>query len=90
MNKHVKIVSLLINAALAVTLAGQAAAQAKSAEELEIEKKFKAADKNKDGKLTLEEAKSGMPRVAANFERLDVEKKGFLTEAQIKAIAASR
>ena len=50
--------------------------------------KFKAADKNGDGKLTLEEAKAGMPRIAANFDKLDTEKKGYLTLDQVKAAAA--
>jgi Ca2+-binding EF-hand superfamily protein len=45
------------------------------------------ADKNKDGKLTLEEAKAGMPRVAANFSRIDTQNKGYVTAAEIKAMA---
>ena len=53
----------------------------------EIDERFAAADKNKDGKLTLEEAKAGMPRVAANFQRIDTQKKGYVTAAEIKAMA---
>ena len=56
----------------------------------QIEERFKAADKNHDGKLTLEEAKAGMPRIAANFERLDTDKRGYITLEQIKKAAASR
>jgi hypothetical protein len=52
--------------------------------------RFLAADKNRDGKLTLEEAKAGMPRIARGFERIDVAKRGFLTLAQIKMFAAVR
>ena len=55
-----------------------------------IEERFKAADKNGDGKLTLEEAKAGMPRVAANFGRIDIQKLGYITVDQIKKMAASR
>jgi Ca2+-binding EF-hand superfamily protein len=55
-----------------------------------IEERFKAADKNGDGKLTLEEAKAGMPRVAANFDRIDVQKLGYITVDQIKKMAASQ
>ncbi|MEN9945026.1 MAG: hypothetical protein RLY18_984 [Pseudomonadota bacterium] len=44
-------------------------------------------DHNGDGKLTLEEAKAGMPRVAANFQRIDTQKKGYVTAAEIKAMA---
>ena len=55
-----------------------------------IEERFKLADKNGDGKLTLEEAKAGMPRVAANFGRIDTQKMGYITVDQIKKMAASR
>lgn len=53
----------------------------------EIDQRFALADKNKDGKLTLEEAKAGMPRVAANFQRIDTQNKGYVTAAEIKAMA---
>jgi Ca2+-binding EF-hand superfamily protein len=53
----------------------------------EIDQRFAMADKNKDGKLTLEEAKAGMPRVAANFQRIDTQNKGYVTAAEIKAMA---
>jgi len=53
----------------------------------EIDRRFAMADKNKDGKLTLEEAKAGMPRVAANFSRIDTQNKGYVTAAEIKAMA---
>jgi hypothetical protein len=38
-----------------------------SAIDKEIDQRFALADKNKDGKLTLAEAKEGMPRIASNF-----------------------
>jgi len=53
-----------------------------------IESRFKSADKNGDGKLTLEEAKAGMPRVAEGFSRIDAEKKGYVTLDQLKTKAA--
>ena len=53
----------------------------------EIDQRFALADKNKDGKLTLAEAKEGMPRVASNFSRIDVKNKGYVTLAEIKAMA---
>ena len=46
-----------------------------SAMDKEIDQRFALADKNKDGKLTLAEAKEGMPRVASNFSRIDAQKK---------------
>ncbi len=55
----------------------------------EIADRFKAADKNHDGKLTLEEAKAGMPRIAAAFSKIDVDNKGYLTLDQIQAVAAN-
>jgi Ca2+-binding EF-hand superfamily protein len=56
----------------------------------QIAAKFQAADKNQDGKLTLEEAKAGMPRVAKVFSKIDVENKGYVTLEQIQAFVANR
>ncbi len=56
--------------------------------DVDIDARFKAADKNNDGHLTLEEAKAGMPRVAKGFDRIDVDRKGYVTADQIKAFAA--
>jgi len=53
----------------------------------QIDAKFAAADKNQDGKLTLEEAQQGMPKVAANFDKIDTDKRGYVTLDQIKAAA---
>jgi Ca2+-binding EF-hand superfamily protein len=58
-----------------------------SAKVKEISAKFKAADKNADGQLSLDEAKAGMPRVAKGFDKIDVEKKGYVTLEQIIAMA---
>ena len=55
---------------------------------LMIEQRFKSADKDADGRLTLEEAKAGMPRVAKNFDRIDSDRKGHVTVEQIKKAAA--
>jgi Ca2+-binding EF-hand superfamily protein len=63
---------------------------AQSASPQKIEAKFRAADVNHDGKLTLEEAKAGMPRVAKAFDKIDVEKKGYITLEQLEAFAAHR
>jgi Ca2+-binding EF-hand superfamily protein len=70
---------------LGITLSGVALAQAPSAQK--VEEKFKAADVNHDGKLTFEEAKAGMPRVAKAFAKIDVEKKGYITLEQLQAFA---
>ena len=52
----------------------------------ELEKRFAEADKNKDGKLSADEAKS-MPRVSSNFSRIDKEKLGYITLEQLKAMS---
>jgi Ca2+-binding EF-hand superfamily protein len=52
----------------------------------ELEARFKVADKNADGKLTLQEAKEGMPRIADAFSHIDIEKKGYVTLEQIRAV----
>ena len=56
----------------------------------QLTERFLAADKNKDGKLTLEEAKGGMPRIAMGFGRIDATKRGFLTLTPIKMFVAAR
>ncbi|RWA54216.1 calcium-binding protein [Cupriavidus sp. UYMSc13B] len=48
-----------------------------------IAERFKAADANHDGKLTRDEAQTGMPHVYENFDKIDVRKQGFVTERQI-------
>jgi len=50
-----------------------------------IAERFKAADANHDGKLTRDEAKEGMPQVYDNFDKIDVRKRGYVTERQIGA-----
>lgn len=54
-----------------------------------IAARFQAADKNHDGKLTLEEAKAGMPRVARVFSQIDVGNQGYVTLEQIQAFAVN-
>jgi len=55
-----------------------------------IEERFKAADKDGDGKLTRDEAEAGMPRVAKNFDQIDKDHKGYVTLEDIKAAMAAR
>lgn len=92
MNKSTRTLSPLTLALMlgcAVITASIAPAQASSdpKRDADIEARFKAADKNKDGCLTLEEAKEGMPRVAKGFDKIDTAKKGCITVDQIKAFA---
>ena len=55
-----------------------------------FEQRFKKADSNGDGKLSKVEAQAGMPRVAKNFDAIDTDKDGFITQAEIAAAMASR
>lgn len=83
-------IRLMLTTCLVVLAASQSLAQnIDPKRDALIEERFKAADKNGDGKLTLEEAKAGMPRVAANFDRIDAQKLGYITVDQIKKMAAS-
>ena len=47
-----------------------------------LDAKFKAADKDNDGTLTKDEAKS-MPRVAKQFDAIDQDKDGTVSEQEI-------
>jgi Ca2+-binding EF-hand superfamily protein len=76
--------TLLIAALLLPT-----ALHAQSANAAMAETRFKAADADKNGKLTKAEAKAGMPRIHAKFDRIDTNKDGFVTLAEIKAALAA-
>lgn len=66
-------------AAAALILAPAAHANTYEDRLAELRSKFKASDKNKDGKLTLQEAKEGgMSRIAANFSRVDADNDGYV------------
>jgi Ca2+-binding EF-hand superfamily protein len=53
----------------------------------EIAARFKKCDVNHDGKLTREEAKGCMPRIYDHFSYIDSGNKGYLTVAEIEAVA---
>lgn len=53
----------------------------------EIAQRFAKCDINKDGKLTAHEAKGCMPRIYSHFSYIDSEGRGYVTVAQIQAIA---
>ena len=53
----------------------------------EIVERFAKCDTNKDGKLTKEEANGCMPRIYSNFSYIDSSNKGYVTVAEIQAMA---
>ncbi|WP_202620553.1 EF-hand domain-containing protein [Methylocystis heyeri] len=77
----------LFGAAIGAT--GAVFAQQSDPRTSQIESRFKMADKNGDGKLTLDEAKLGMPRVAKHFDQIDKDKKGYVTLDEVKDAAAA-
>ncbi|HCK04378.1 MAG TPA: hypothetical protein DHV86_06430 [Methylophilaceae bacterium] len=50
-----------------------------------METKFKGADVNNDGKLSLEEAKKGMSKVSENFTKIDTNNDGYVSIEEIIA-----
>jgi len=53
----------------------------------EIQQRFAKCDTNHDGKLTLNEAKGCMPRIYDHFARIDAQGRGYVTVAEIQAMA---
>lgn len=77
--------------AAALALAPTAQASSYQARLTELRTKFKASDRNQDGKLSRQEAKDGgMTRIASYFSRIDTDKDGYLTLAQLEAALAAR
>ena len=92
MNKPTRLVSpfklaLITGCAIVAASITSAQAAADPKRDADIDARFKAADKDKNGCLTYQEAIEGMPRVAKGFEKIDTAKKGCVTVDQIKAFA---
>lgn len=51
-----------------------------------IEDHVKAADKNGDGQISLEEARAGLPMVADHFDMLDANKDGQISKAEFERL----
>jgi Ca2+-binding EF-hand superfamily protein len=68
---------------------GQGQGQRMTPEQREqrMAERFNTADTNHDGKLSLDEAKAGLPMVARNFDQIDTEHTGAVTLEQLKAYA---
>ena len=55
-----------------------------------LAQRFAAANVTHDGRLTRDQAATGMPMVARNFDTIDVDHKGFVTLPEIRTFAAER
>jgi len=77
---------------LALIAASAAAQETDRAREVaaEMQKRFAAADKNGDGRLTKAEAEVGMPYVHKHFDEIDKAKQGSVTLADIGAYARAQ
>jgi Ca2+-binding EF-hand superfamily protein len=49
-----------------------------------MEQRFKEADANSDGQLSLDEVQAKMPRMAERFSQLDADKNGMLSKDELK------
>lgn len=83
--------ALILGASMPLVASAQNTANlpAAPANQAEVEARFKAADKNGDGKITREEAQAGMPRVAMAWDKIDIDKKGYITLEQLLIISAN-
>ena len=79
-----KVILLLACALVAVSLPAYADDASRNKE---IAQRFAKCDKNHDGKLTMDEAKGCMPRIYDHFSYIDSGNKGYVTVAQIQAMA---
>jgi hypothetical protein len=52
---------------------------------LSMQQRFANANTTHDGHLTLEQAKAGYPAIARHFDAIDKDKRGYITEADIRA-----
>lgn len=75
--------SVLVTLSLALTALPALAADPAPRVVKLLTERFQKADLDHDGKLIREEAKAGMPRVFKNFDKIDVDKKGYVTLPQI-------
>jgi hypothetical protein len=64
---------------------GASTARARTHTHLSMQQRFDEANTSHDGHLTLEQAKAGYPAVARHFTAIDQDKKGYVTEDDIRA-----
>jgi hypothetical protein len=52
-----------------------------------LAQRFDAANVSHDGRLTRDQADSGMPMVAGHFDEIDVDRKGYVTLPEVRTYA---
>ncbi|GAB2908973.1 hypothetical protein GCM10027093_53810 [Paraburkholderia jirisanensis] len=56
----------------------------------QLQSRFSSANTTHDGKLTKDQAATGMPRVAQHFDEIDTQKVGYVTLPQIEQFMMSQ
>ena len=79
----------LVLASIAASTPAQDADRAKQMA-AEMQKRFAAADKNGDGRLSKDEAQAGMPYVYKHFDEIDKTHQGTISLAEIAAYARAQ
>ena len=64
---------------------GSSTAKATAHTHLSSQQRFTNANTTHDGHLTLDQAKSGYPAIVRHFDAIDRDKRGYITEADIRA-----
>jgi hypothetical protein len=64
---------------------GSSTAKATAHTHVSSQQRFTNANTTHDGHLTLDQAKSGYPSIAGHFDAIDKDKRGYITEADIRA-----
>ena len=64
---------------------GSSTAKATAHTHLSSQQRFTNANTTHDGHLTLDQAKSGYPAIVRHFDTIDRDKRGYITEAEIRA-----
>ncbi len=82
-SRYVFAATLLAVFATACAQSGDRATQARQ----KMQERLKAADANQDGYIDRREADAGLPRVAKNFDALDVDKDGRLSPGELQQAA---
>ena len=79
-----KIIAIALSSLIAIPLLALAD---DASRDKEIAQRFAKCDVNHDGKLTREEANGCMPRIYEHFSYIDSTNKGYVTVAEIQAMA---